>query len=200
MFAVMKELVRQKYPRLIFPEHPRGLDADRERPTSSRPIRAAARIPASCTTWVTPGPCCRQPWHREKNMTRQKQVAQDFWKAKLWPARPGASVHVSSYWSTYSGSYFILTVHEVKAMFSFKAISKFVIVNLMLACGCWAIAGPALGPSRPIRAGTTAGGSVVLETSALSFHVHPESGAFEIQDKSGGVVWQSNPRGRASAR
>jgi len=31
MFAVMKELVRQKYPRLIFPEHPRGLDADRER-------------------------------------------------------------------------------------------------------------------------------------------------------------------------
>jgi mannonate dehydratase len=32
MFAVMKELVRQKYPRLIFPEHPRGIDYDRERP------------------------------------------------------------------------------------------------------------------------------------------------------------------------
>jgi mannonate dehydratase len=32
MFAVMKELVRQKYPRLVYPEHPRGLDADRERP------------------------------------------------------------------------------------------------------------------------------------------------------------------------
>ncbi len=32
MFAVMKELVRQKYPRLIYPEHPRGLDVDRERP------------------------------------------------------------------------------------------------------------------------------------------------------------------------
>lgn len=31
MFAVMKELVRQKYPRLIFPEHPRGLDYDRAR-------------------------------------------------------------------------------------------------------------------------------------------------------------------------
>lgn len=31
MFAVMKELVRQKYPRLIYPEHPRGLDYDRER-------------------------------------------------------------------------------------------------------------------------------------------------------------------------
>jgi len=30
MFAVMKELVRQKYPRLIYPEHPRGLDADQE--------------------------------------------------------------------------------------------------------------------------------------------------------------------------
>ncbi len=32
MFAVMRELVRQKYPRLIYPEHPRGLDYDRERP------------------------------------------------------------------------------------------------------------------------------------------------------------------------
>jgi mannonate dehydratase len=33
MYAVMKELVRQKYPRLIYPEHPRALDVDRERPT-----------------------------------------------------------------------------------------------------------------------------------------------------------------------
>ncbi len=36
MFAIMKELVRQKYPRLIFPEHPRALDVDRDlttRPT-----------------------------------------------------------------------------------------------------------------------------------------------------------------------
>ncbi len=32
MFAVMKELVRQKYPRLVYPEHPRGIDYDRERP------------------------------------------------------------------------------------------------------------------------------------------------------------------------
>jgi mannonate dehydratase len=31
LFAVMKELVRQKYPRALFPEHPRGLDYDRER-------------------------------------------------------------------------------------------------------------------------------------------------------------------------
>jgi mannonate dehydratase len=30
MFAIMKELVRQKYPRLVYPEHPRGLDVDRE--------------------------------------------------------------------------------------------------------------------------------------------------------------------------
>ncbi len=32
MFGVMKEVVRQKYPRAIYPEHPRGLDIDRERP------------------------------------------------------------------------------------------------------------------------------------------------------------------------
>jgi mannonate dehydratase len=30
MFAVMKELVRQKYPRLVYPEHPRAIDYDRE--------------------------------------------------------------------------------------------------------------------------------------------------------------------------
>jgi mannonate dehydratase len=30
MFAVMKELVRQRYPRALYPEHPRALDADRE--------------------------------------------------------------------------------------------------------------------------------------------------------------------------
>jgi mannonate dehydratase len=32
MFLVMKELVKQKYTRLVYPEHPRGLDYDRERP------------------------------------------------------------------------------------------------------------------------------------------------------------------------
>ena len=32
MFGVMKELVKQKYTRLIYPEHPRGIDYDRERP------------------------------------------------------------------------------------------------------------------------------------------------------------------------
>jgi mannonate dehydratase len=32
MFAVMNELIRQKYTLLIFPEHPRALDADRDLP------------------------------------------------------------------------------------------------------------------------------------------------------------------------
>jgi mannonate dehydratase len=32
MFAVMKELVKQKYTRLIYPEHPRGIDYDRNQP------------------------------------------------------------------------------------------------------------------------------------------------------------------------
>ena len=32
MFAVMNELVRQKYSRLVYPEHPRAIDYDRERP------------------------------------------------------------------------------------------------------------------------------------------------------------------------
>jgi mannonate dehydratase len=32
MFGVMRELVRAKYTDTIFPEHPRGLDYDRERP------------------------------------------------------------------------------------------------------------------------------------------------------------------------
>jgi mannonate dehydratase len=31
MFAVMRELVRQKYPRALYPEHPRAIDPDRER-------------------------------------------------------------------------------------------------------------------------------------------------------------------------
>jgi mannonate dehydratase len=30
LFAVMRELVRQKYPRAIYPEHPRAIDVDRE--------------------------------------------------------------------------------------------------------------------------------------------------------------------------
>jgi mannonate dehydratase len=34
MFAVMKELVRQKYSRGLYPEHPRAMDVDRERTNS----------------------------------------------------------------------------------------------------------------------------------------------------------------------
>ncbi len=32
MYAVMKELVKQKYPRMVYPEHPRGIDYDRAQP------------------------------------------------------------------------------------------------------------------------------------------------------------------------
>ena len=39
MYAVMKELVRQKYPRLVYPEHPRALDYDREQAKASGGIR-----------------------------------------------------------------------------------------------------------------------------------------------------------------
>ena len=36
MFLIMKELVKQKYPRLLYPEHPRGLDADKDFSASFR--------------------------------------------------------------------------------------------------------------------------------------------------------------------
>ena len=39
MFLVMKELVRQKYPRLVFPEHPRAIDYDREATKASGGLR-----------------------------------------------------------------------------------------------------------------------------------------------------------------
>ena len=65
MFAVMKELVRQKYPRLIYPEHPRALDDDRERPgVPSATIRAAAGTRATRTTSGTRARCCRLRWIR----------------------------------------------------------------------------------------------------------------------------------------
>ncbi len=31
MYAIMKELIKQKYPRMVYPEHPRAIDYDRER-------------------------------------------------------------------------------------------------------------------------------------------------------------------------
>jgi mannonate dehydratase len=36
LFGVMRELVRQRYPRALYPEHPRLIDLDRERPDSIR--------------------------------------------------------------------------------------------------------------------------------------------------------------------
>ena len=39
MFGVMKELVRQKYPRAIYPEHPRAIDVDRENGTPQSVFR-----------------------------------------------------------------------------------------------------------------------------------------------------------------
>jgi len=37
MYAVMEELVRQKYPRTLYPEHPRGTDVDRDRKVEGMP-------------------------------------------------------------------------------------------------------------------------------------------------------------------
>jgi hypothetical protein len=53
MFAVMTELVRQKYTRLIYPEHPRGIDYDREQPNFRSQYRAAAATRASPSTSAT---------------------------------------------------------------------------------------------------------------------------------------------------
>ena len=61
LFGVMRELVRQKYPRAIYPEHPR---AHRRRPRGGRhpePVsRAAAGSRARSTTSATRARCCRR--------------------------------------------------------------------------------------------------------------------------------------------
>ena len=44
MFAVMKELVRQKYPRTIYPEHPRAIDLDREQRRDPEPVSGRRRV------------------------------------------------------------------------------------------------------------------------------------------------------------
>jgi mannonate dehydratase len=36
LFGVMRELVRQRYPRALYPEHPRLIDLDREHPEQIR--------------------------------------------------------------------------------------------------------------------------------------------------------------------
>ena len=60
MFAVMKELVRQKYPRLIYPEHPRGLDADRERADFRSYYPGGGSYAGFVYNVVTPGLCFKQ--------------------------------------------------------------------------------------------------------------------------------------------
>ena len=48
MFAVMKELVKHKYSRLIYPEHPRGIDYDRERPNFRSQYPGRRRLRRVC--------------------------------------------------------------------------------------------------------------------------------------------------------
>ena len=59
MFAVMKELVRQKYPRALYPEHPRALDADRELPGFKPYYPGEGSTRGSSTTWPTRKRCFR---------------------------------------------------------------------------------------------------------------------------------------------
>ena len=65
MFAVMKELVKNKYNHLIYPEHPRRLDYDAERGRLAA-TRAEVRTRRSPTTSDTPAPCCRRPCPKAK--------------------------------------------------------------------------------------------------------------------------------------
>ena len=53
MFEVMKLLVKNNYKRMIMPEHPRGLDADKALP------KAGAAMSAGPTMWRIARPCCR---------------------------------------------------------------------------------------------------------------------------------------------
>ena len=41
---MMRELVRQKYPRGIYPEHPRAIDVDRERGHDPEPVSRRRRV------------------------------------------------------------------------------------------------------------------------------------------------------------
>ena len=51
MFAVMKELVRQKYTRLIYPEHPRGIDYDRDEDAVGKLDAFIRRVQRIATTY-----------------------------------------------------------------------------------------------------------------------------------------------------
>ena len=72
-----------------------------------------------------------------------------------------------------------------------RVLSKFLIVIILSACAVLTMTAPMAGASSLSAAAV---GSIALDTPHLSFRVNPESGAFEIEDKSGGVVWKSNFR------
>jgi mannonate dehydratase len=55
MFAVMRELVRNKYTHIVYPEHPRALDYDRST-ESSAATPAAAVTRRSPSRWATRAP------------------------------------------------------------------------------------------------------------------------------------------------
>ena len=60
MFAVMKELIRQGYPRLIYPEHPRRLDADRDFKGIPPMYPAAGLTLDMRSMWATHERCCKR--------------------------------------------------------------------------------------------------------------------------------------------
>jgi len=72
-----------------------------------------------------------------------------------------------------------------------QALHTFSIITILWACANLTMATPMAGAS---SLGAAAAGSIALDNPHLSFSVNPDSGAYEIQDKSGGVVWKSNFR------
>ncbi len=72
-----------------------------------------------------------------------------------------------------------------------RLLRKLSVIILLCACAALAIAAPMASAS---SRGAAAAGGIALDTPHLSFRVSPESGAFEIDDKSGGVVWKSDFR------
>ena len=72
-----------------------------------------------------------------------------------------------------------------------RVLGKFLTVIILHACAVLTLAAPMAAAS---SVGAAAAGSMALDTSVPSFRVNPDSGAFEIEDKSGGVVWRSDFR------
>ena len=70
-----------------------------------------------------------------------------------------------------------------------RVLRKYSVITVLLTLAGLMVAAPAAGATSP---SATPGGAVALKTPHLTFRIDPESGAFEIQDKSGGVVWRSS--------